>query len=166
MRSDVVLSSGGCKNVNDSSMTYSSCWVVNVSKGQRETEFFWWKRPQFFSSRGRCVDFCVCVCVIVTGVTHTQEHTGPFLPQAQQNFLGCVCWNRVPLYARRVCLTNPCTQAGALIRTSDRAGAAHTGVNQHAGRSQRSFDSFLCLGPMGQQTATVPKKSCVYYCYM
>lgn len=111
------------------------------------------------AGEGVWISVCVCVCVIVTGVTHThtQEHTGPFLPQARQNFLGCVCWNRVPLYARGVCRTHSCTQAGALIRTSDRAGAAHTGVNQHAGRSQRFFDSFLYLRPVDQQTATVPK---------
>lgn len=36
----------------------------------------------------------------------------------------------------------PRTQAETLIFTSDRSSVVHTGVNQHAGQSQRFFDSF------------------------
>lgn len=52
------------------------------------------------------------------------------------------CWNRVPLYVRNVRRAHSHTQAGALTRTSERAGAAHAGVNQHADPSQRIIDSF------------------------
>lgn len=74
------------------------------------------------------------------------------------------CWNRVPLYVRNVCETHSHTQAEALTRTSERAGPAHAGVNQHAGPRQRIIHSVSASlqqvgeAPMHQNARDVHKK--------
>lgn len=91
----------------------------------------------------RCVDappplsyLCVSVCWEARSPKGTQR----LLSSAGSGKASC--WNRVPLYVRNVCRTHSHTQAGALTCTSERAGAAHAGVNQHADPSQRIIDSF------------------------
>lgn len=97
------------------------------------------------------------VCFLCTlPLTHTEAPFFCGLGKAS-------CWNRVPLYVRNVCQTHSHTQAGALTRTSEWAGAAHAGVNQHAGPLQRIIHSAASLqqvseAPMHQKRQKYPQK--------
>lgn len=103
----------------------------------------------------RPVSVCFCVKHALPNA-----HRGSFLPRARQSFL---LEQGPPLCEECVSDALPHTQAGALTRTSDRAGAAHTGVNQHAGPGQRIIHSFsasllqVSEAPMHQNVRKVQK---------